>query len=78
MKVNRTFHFLFYIYQLQYTVKKVSDLPTSPWAGIIKLFPPRQSLVSDIPAGDGNVAYLFYGVVSVFIVEAKHVMLICF
>ncbi len=34
-------------------------LPNSPWAGIIKLFPPWQSLVSDIPAGDGNVAYLF-------------------
>ncbi len=26
---------------------------------IIKLFPPRKSLVSDIPAGDGNVANLF-------------------
>ncbi len=24
----------------------------SPWAGIIKLFPARESLVSDIPAGD--------------------------
>ncbi len=27
--------------------------------GIIKLFPPRESLVSDIPAGDGNVSNLF-------------------
>jgi hypothetical protein len=24
------------------------------WAGIIKLFPPRESLVSDIPAEDGK------------------------
>ncbi len=46
--------------------------------GIIKLFPPRQSLVIDIPAGDGNVANLFYGVVFVFIVEAKNLLLISF
>ena len=26
---------------------------------MIKLFPPRESLVSDVPAGDGNVAKLF-------------------
>jgi hypothetical protein len=26
------------------------------------LFPPRESLVSDIPAGDGNIGKLFYGV----------------
>jgi hypothetical protein len=26
------------------------------------LFPPRESLVSDIPAGDGNIEKLFYGV----------------
>ena len=26
------------------------------------LFPPRESLVSDIPAGDGNLEKLFYGV----------------
>jgi hypothetical protein len=25
-------------------------------------FPPKESLVSDIPAGDGNVEKLFYGV----------------
>jgi hypothetical protein len=24
-------------------------LPNSPWAGIIKLFPAKESLVSDIP-----------------------------
>jgi hypothetical protein len=35
-----------------FTVKNVSDIPV-----------PRESLVSDIPAGDGNVANLFYGVV---------------
>ncbi len=29
---------------------------------IFKLFPPRQSLVSDILAGDGNIKKLFYGV----------------
>jgi hypothetical protein len=30
---------------------------TAPWARI--LFPARESLVSDIPAGDGNVCNLF-------------------
>ncbi len=54
-----------------YTVKKGKwhsrpqpgcHLPNSPRAGIIKLFPLRDSLVSDIPAGDGNVSNLFYGV----------------
>ncbi len=42
-----------------YTVKKVSDIPVpnSPWAGIIKSFPPRASLASDIPVGDGNVPF---------------------
>ncbi len=33
------------------------SLPNSPWPGIIKLFPAREGLVSDIPAGD-----LFYSV----------------
>jgi hypothetical protein len=51
-----------------YTVKKGyrhsrpqpgCHLPDSPWAGIVKLNPPRGILVSDIPAGDGNVANLF-------------------
>jgi hypothetical protein len=50
------------------TVKNVSDIPvpsrdvtyqTLPWEGKIKLFPHRESLVSDIPAGDGNVANIF-------------------
>ncbi len=35
------------------------------WAEIIKLFPPRESLVSDIPAGDGKTANLFFTVYSV-------------
>jgi hypothetical protein len=29
-------------------------LPNSPWAGRFKLFPPRECLLSDIPAGDGD------------------------
>ncbi len=29
---------------------------------VIKLFPARESLVSDIPAGDGKLANLFYRV----------------
>jgi hypothetical protein len=29
---------------------------------ITSLFPPRESLVSDIPAGEGNIVKLFYGV----------------
>jgi|688.fasta_scaffold617616_1 hypothetical protein len=48
-----------------YTVKKVNDFPV-PWPGIIKLFPARESLVSEmkIPAGDGKMANLFYSVSS--------------
>ncbi len=51
-----------------YTVKKGQwfsgpqpgcHLSNSPWPGIIKLFPPREILVSDIPAGDGKTANLF-------------------
>ena len=33
-------------------------LPNSPWPGIIKLFPARESLISD-PAGDGRISNLF-------------------
>ena len=36
----------------------------SPWPGIIKLFPARESLVSDIPTGDGKISNLFYSVVT--------------
>ncbi len=49
---------------LPYTVKKLNDFPVpsrdvTNQTGIIKLFPPRESLVSDIPAGDGKMANLF-------------------
>jgi hypothetical protein len=37
-------------------------LPNSSWPGIIKIFPPRESFVSDIPAGDGKTVNLFYSV----------------
>jgi hypothetical protein len=32
---------------------------------IYKLFPSRESLVSDIPAGDGNIEKLFYAVCNI-------------
>jgi hypothetical protein len=34
--------------------------PNSPWPGMFKFFPARESLVSDIPAGDGKTDFLFY------------------
>jgi hypothetical protein len=34
-------------------------IPNSPWPGIIKFFRARESLVSDIPAGEGKIADLF-------------------
>ncbi len=50
----------------EYTVKKgyrhsrpQPGCHNSPWPGIFKLFQPRESLVSDISAGDGNVANFF-------------------
>ncbi len=36
--------------------------PRCLWPGKIKLFPSRESLVNDIPAGDGKTANLFYSV----------------
>jgi hypothetical protein len=51
-----------------YTVKKGyrfsrpqpgCHLPNSPLPGIIKLFPARESLVSDIPVEDGKIANPF-------------------
>ncbi len=57
-----------------YTVKKVLNFPVppppqsgcnrpnSPWLALIKLFPARESLVSDIPAGDVNIDTFFYSV----------------
>ncbi len=56
-----------------YTVKKCYRFsrpqpgchkPNSPWPGIIKLFEARESLVSDIPAGDGKNYNLFFSVSS--------------
>jgi hypothetical protein len=35
------------------------SLTNSPWPRIIKLFPAMDSLVSDIPAGDGKIVNLF-------------------
>jgi hypothetical protein len=37
-------------------------LPNFPWRGMILLFPARESLVSDISAGDGKIVNLFYSV----------------
>ncbi len=58
-----------------YTVKKCfSIFPSPAWTSLTKLslggnnlymtslFSPRESLVSDIPAGDGNIEKLLYGV----------------
>jgi hypothetical protein len=49
-----------------YTVKKAyrfshphPGLTKLSWPGIIKLFPARESLVSDIPVGDRKIANLF-------------------
>jgi hypothetical protein len=42
----------------EYTVKKDSGVPV-PSRGMIKLFPARESLVKDIPAGDRKTANLF-------------------
>jgi hypothetical protein len=35
-------------------------LPNSPWPEIIKIFLARESLVSDIPDGDGKIFNIFY------------------
>jgi hypothetical protein len=40
-------------------------LPNSPRPGIIKFFPARESLVSDIPAGDGKSYNPFFTVYTV-------------
>jgi hypothetical protein len=37
----------------------VGDIPNPPWPGIVKSFPSRESLVNDIPSGDGEIANLF-------------------
>ncbi len=50
--------------------KKISDFPIPAGMSLTKpsqpgnnLFPPWESLVSDIPAGDDKIANLFYSVV---------------
>jgi hypothetical protein len=56
---------------LMYTVKEGYNFsrpqpgchqPNSPYPVIIKLFPARESLVCDIPAGDGKNNNIFYSV----------------
>jgi hypothetical protein len=63
-----------------YTVKKVNDFPvprrdvtdqTIPWPEIIKFFPARENLVSDIPAGDGKSINFFYSVYLVYFADEK-------
>jgi hypothetical protein len=56
-----------------YTVKKLFGIPV-PSRDVTKLslgrnnlfmtsyFPPRESLVSDVPAGDGNIEKIFFTV----------------
>ncbi len=65
----------------KYTVKKVSDFPrlypgchkpNSPWAGIIKFLPARESFVSDIPAGGRKITYVFYSVPRACWVYTQH------
>ena len=34
-------------------------MPNSPWPGTIKIFPAREILVSDVPAGDEKIVNLF-------------------
>jgi hypothetical protein len=46
----------------RYSEKKVTDFPVKSRDAIIKLFPARESLVSDIPAWDGKIANLSYSV----------------
>jgi hypothetical protein len=56
---------------LTYTVKNC--LPFSrPWPVIIKLFPARESLVSDIPAGDGKIANLFLQCMQIIAIPINH------
>ncbi len=45
-------------------------------AGIIKLFPARESLVSDIPAGDEKIANLFYSVLLVLWTRVRSIFLL--
>jgi len=52
---------------MHYTVKKNYEIPrffdqAFQGLGLGQLFPARESSVSDIPAGDGNIAKLFFTV----------------
>ncbi len=51
--------------------------PNSPWAEIIIFSPARDSLVSDIPAGDGKIAHLFYSVNSTASIPRYHRSKLC-
>ncbi len=42
-----------------YPIPSWEALTKLPWPGIINLFPARESLVIDIPAGDRQIADLF-------------------
>ncbi len=76
-KIHPKHLLFFYVHTLNCSVKKAfryfrhqpgCHLPNSPWAGIMTsyiqyIIPAyRESLVSDIPAGDGNIEKNFYGV----------------
>jgi hypothetical protein len=62
----RTLHFKFF--------SRFLDLfwPNLPGTGTVgKLFPARESLVSDIPAGDGNTAKPFFTVCAIYYITAS-------
>ncbi len=44
---------------LIFRLQRGCHFPSSPWPGIINLFPASGSLVSDIPSGDGKTANHF-------------------
>ncbi len=62
------------VFSSVYTAKKVTIFPSpagmsltklsmgGKYEVIYKLFLPRERLISEIPAGDGNIEKLFYGV----------------
>jgi hypothetical protein len=52
-----------YIIVIAVAVRPGCHLPNSSWPGINKLFPVRESSVSDIPTGDGKMANIFYSVI---------------
>jgi hypothetical protein len=60
-------------YRTVHCKKRITIFPSpagmSPWQGIIKLFLAREGLVSDIPAGDGKIANLFFTVYSISMIR---------